>query len=144
MGFGDFWLQSNNGKKYSLKDLKDIKPEDIAKNPKFKKLIEIFNWDSDGDGKISVRNTQGKNEWESVFADLQQAAVDNDLTSEEFGLYISQKSQNADLKLDDVNELLDIASSQGNVKQIDDMAITQMNGFVAIKLNQTLLFLPKM
>ena len=143
MGLGDFWLQSNNGKKYSLKDLKDIKPEDIAKNPKFKKLIEIFNWDSDGDGKISVRNTQGKNEWESVFADLQQAAVDNDLTSEEFGLYISQKSQNADLKLDDVNELLDIASSQGNVKQIDDMAITQMNGFVAIKIKPNTTILAK-
>jgi len=127
MSFDEFWLQSNNGKKYSLKDLKDIKPEDIAKNPKFKKLIEIFNWDSDGDGKISVKNTQGKNEWESVFADLQQAAVDNDLTSEEFGLYISQKSQNADLKLEDVNELLDTATisteetAQANEQSIIDI-----------------------
>ena len=127
MGLGDFWLQSNNGKKYNLKNFKDLKGEDVAKNPKFKKLIEIFNWDSDGDGKISVKNSQGKNEWQSVFADLQQAAVDTDLTSEEFGLYISQKSPNSDLKLEDVNELLDAAAQSTNeATPINEQSVTEL------------------
>ena len=45
MGFGDFWLQSNNGKKYSLKDFENLKPEDIAQNPKLKKLLSLFDLD---------------------------------------------------------------------------------------------------
>ena len=145
MSFGDFFLQSNNGKKYSLKNLKDIKSDDVAKNPKFKKLIEIFNWDSDGDGKISVRNTQGKNEWESVFADLQQAAVDNDLTNEEFGLYISKKSQNADIKLEDVEKLLDVASKTEaeTVTQIGNKTIIRKNGIVTVKIEPNITILAK-
>lgn len=141
MGLDDFSLQSNNGKKYSLKDLKDIKLEDIAKNPKLQKFIKLF--DFDGSGAIENRWVNGKNEWQSIFTELKQAAVDDDLSNEEFGLYISKKMPNEDLKLEDVNELLDIASGQGNVTQIGDMTITRMNGFVAIKIKPNTTILAK-
>ena len=132
MGLGDFWLQSNNGKKYSLKDLKDIKPEDIAKNPKLQKFIKLF--DLDGSGNIEIKNKDGQNEWKSIFTELQQASVDNYLSREEFGSYISQKLPDEDLSIDDVNELLDIASSTNTdeieEKQIGNKSITTVNGKV--------------
>ena len=132
MSLGDFWLQSNNGKKYSLKDLKDIKPEDIAKNPKLQKFIKLF--DLDGSGTIEIKNKDGQNEWKSIFTELQEAAVDNDLSKEEFGNYISKKLPDEDIQLEDVNELLDIASSTDTdeiaEKQIGNKTITSVNGKV--------------
>ena len=128
MGLGDFWLQSNNGKKYSLKDLKDLKPEDIAKNPKLQKFIKLF--DLDGSGTIEIKNKDGQNEWKSIFTELQEAAVDNDLSKEEFGLYISKKLPNEDIQLEDVNELFDIASreaEQTTQKQVGNKIITTAN-----------------
>lgn len=111
MGFEDFWLQSNNGKKYNLKDLKDFKLEDIAKNSKLQKLIKLFDFDESG--SIEVKNKNGQNEWKSIFTELQAAAgEDKDLTCEEFGLYLSQKMPNEKLKLEDLNELLEMASGQ--------------------------------
>ena len=135
----DFSLQSNNGN--SLKDLKDSKPEDITKNPKLQKFIKLF--DFDGSGSIEVRNKNEQNEWQSIFTELKQAAVDDDLSNEEFGLYISKKMPNADLKLEDVNELLDIAGGQYNVSQIGDMTITRMNGIVSIKIKPNTTILAK-
>ena len=131
MGLGDFWLQSNNGKKYSLKDLKDIKPEDIAKNPKLQKFIKLF--DLDGSGNIEIKNKDGQNEWKSIFTELQQASVDNYLSREEFGSYISQKLPDEDIQLEDVNELFDIASreaEQTTQKQVGNKTITITNGKV--------------
>ena len=131
MGLGDFWLQSHNGKKYSLKDLKDIKPEDIAKNPKLQKFIKLF--DLDGSGNIEIKNKDGQNEWKSIFTELQQASVDNNLSREEFGSYISQKLPDEDIQLEDVNELFDIASreaEQTTQKQVGNKTITTTNGKV--------------
>ena len=131
MGLGDFWLQSNNGKKYSLKDLNDIKLEDIAKNPKLQKFIKLF--DLDGSGTIEIKNKDGQNEWKSIFTELQEASVDNNLSREEFGSYISQKLPDEDIQLEDVNELFDIASreaKQTTQKQVGNKTITTTNGKV--------------
>ena len=131
MGLGDFWLQSNDGKKYNLKDLKDLKPEDIAKNPKLQKFIKLF--DFDNSGTIEIKNKDGQNEWKSIFTELQQAAIDNDLSEEEFGNYVSQKLLDEDLNIDDINELLDIASQKSEseeVKQVGNKTITTVDGRV--------------
>ena len=134
MGLGDFWLQSNNGKKYSLKDMKDIKPEDVAKNPKLQKFIKLF--DSDGSGTIEVKNKNGKNEWESIFAELKEAAADNDLSNEEFGLYISKKLPDEDMGIEDLNELLDTAgkSEEKTGHQNGNITVERRDGIVIIKI----------
>ena len=117
MGLNDFWLQLNNGKKkYNLKDLKDIKANDIAKNSKLQKFISFF--DLDGSGSIEIKNKNGENEWQSIFTELKKAAVDDDLSNEEFGLYISKKMPDENLKLEDINELLDIATGEINQEEI--------------------------
>ena len=89
MSLGDFWFKSNNGKKYNLKDIKDLNPEDIAQNPKLQKLIKLF--DLDGNGKIEIKNQKGQNEWQSIFNELQQESADNVVTDETLGLFLSKK-----------------------------------------------------
>lgn len=125
MGLGDFWLQSNNGKRYSLNDLKNIKPEDIAKNPKLQKFIKLF--DFDGSGTIENKYVNSKNEWKSIFTELQKASVDNNLSSEEFHNYISSKLPNEDLKIEDINELLDFATqkSQKKESELEELGFTK-------------------
>lgn len=119
MNFGDFWLQSNSngkGKKFSLKDLHNLKPEDIAKNPKLQKLITLF--DSDSSGNLET------NELESIFADLKTAAKDDILSDNELGLYLSNKFKDQDIKVEDVKELLNAASD----KQIQELNYTDLDG----------------
>ena len=105
-GQKDLWL---NGKKYKLKDLKDINLNELT-NQKLKKFIKLF--DSNDSKTIENRYVNGKNEWESIFSELQQASGDNNLTNEEFELYISKKLPDTDLKMEDLNELLEVASKK--------------------------------
>ena len=140
MSLGDFWFQSNNGKKYDLNDFKELKIEDLAKNPKLQKFIKLF--DTDGSGKIEIKNRDGQNEWKSIFEELQEASGDNDLSSEEFGRYLSTKLPNEDLKLEEVNDFLDKASGKESedcvndevaTEKVGDEEITRVNGRVIEK-----------
>ena len=110
MGFS-FWLQSNKGKKFSLDDLKKLKPEDIAKNSTFKKIINFF--DLDGSGNIETKNTKGVNAWQSIFTELQSAAGDDKVLSDsELGDYLIKKSPNENIKTEEFKEFLDAAKQE--------------------------------
>ena len=110
MGFS-FWLQSNKGKKFSLDDLKKLKPEDIAKNSTFKKIINFF--DLDGSGNIETKNSKGVNEWQSIFTELQSAAGDDKVLSDsELGDYLIKKSPNENIKTEEFKEFLDAAKQE--------------------------------
>lgn len=142
MGIGDFWLQFNNEKKYSLNDFKDFKLEDVAKNPKLQKFIRLF--DFDGSGSIEIKNKNNQNEWASLFTELQQASVDNDLSNEEWGLYISEKLPNENLNSEDLSELFDIALGNKELdseQKTQNRTVTQINGMFSIKIepNTTIL-----
>ena len=132
MGVSDFWLQLNNGKKYNLKYLKDIKLEDIAKNSKLQKFIKLF--DFDGSGAIENRYVNSRNEWKSIFTELIQAAADNNLTEEEFQNYISAKLPDEDLNIDDLSELLDISAkkSEEKGKKLNELGFTE-NAYGEVK-----------
>lgn len=84
MGFDDFFIQSNNGKRIRFEDLKNLKPEDIAQNPALQKIITLF--DSDKSGNIDTPD-----EWNTVFGELQSVAeTDGDkvLSYSEMGLFL--------------------------------------------------------
>lgn len=115
MGFGDFWLQSNNGKKkYNLNDfknLKDLKGEDIAKNPKLKKFIKLF--DLDGSGNIETKNKNGVNEWQSIFTEIQNVICDDKvLSDQELYDYLIKKAPDENFKTEDFKEFLDAAKQE--------------------------------
>lgn len=113
MGLGDFWLQSNNGKRYKIEDLKNLQSDDIAKNPKLQKFIQLFNLDSDGDGQVSVKNSKGMNEWKSIFTELKNAAGDDDiLTDAELNTYIRKKHPNIDITASEVKEFFETSTIQ--------------------------------
>lgn len=106
-----FWLQSNNGKKFSLDDLKKLKPEDIAKNSTFKKIINFY--DLDGSGNIETKNSKGVNEWQSIFTELQSAAGDDKVLSDsELCDYLIKKSPNENIKTEEFKEFLDAAKQE--------------------------------
>ena len=66
MGFDEFWLQSNNGKKISFEKLKELKKSDLEGNAAFIKIFNYFN--TNGDEKLDSR------ELSSLFADILTAA----------------------------------------------------------------------
>lgn len=130
MGFGDFWLQSNNnnkGKKFSLKDLQTLKPEDIAKNPKLQKLITLF--DSDGSGNLETLNTKGGNELESIFSKFSSVARDNQILEEiEVSEYLKENNLENTLSVADVFDFLGKfikSNADEDVKQADNEVISE-------------------
>ena len=66
MGLNEFWLQSNNGKKFSLENLKELKKSDLTNNSALEKIFNIFN--TNGDEKLD------KTELNSLFITMQKAA----------------------------------------------------------------------
>ena len=70
MGFGEFWLQSNNGKKVSRDDLQKLKDTEFEGNEALQKLFSVF----DSKKQNGVLN---KKELNSLFADIQDAAKRN-------------------------------------------------------------------
>ena len=70
MGLGDFWLQSNNGKKMSLQNLKELKKNDLKGNPKMIKLFDFFNTNKSNDSEEIL----DKEELTSLFNTMQNAA----------------------------------------------------------------------
>lgn len=72
MSFGDFFLQSNNGKKISLNFKGKLKREDFAGNQKLLKIFDYF--DSDKSGVIENLTQDGKNEIFNIFAHIKQTA----------------------------------------------------------------------
>ena len=72
MSFGDFFLQSNNGKKISLNFKGKLKREDFAGNQKLLKIFDYF--DSDKSGVIENLTKDGKNEIANIFAHIKQTA----------------------------------------------------------------------
>ena len=87
MGFDDFFIQSNNGKRIKFEDLKNLKPEDIAQNPALQKIITLFDIDESG-------NIDTPDEWNTVFGELQRVAEsdgDKVLSYSEMGLFLKNK-----------------------------------------------------
>ena len=72
MSFGDFFLQSNNGKKIGLNFKGKLKREDFAGNQKLLKIFDYF--DSDKSGVIENLTKDGKNEIFNIFAHIKQTA----------------------------------------------------------------------
>ena len=69
------------------------------------------------------------------------------MSSEEFGLYISKKLPNEDLKIDDLNELLDIASNNPEeeiIKQNEEITIKRKNDVYTIEISPNTVILAKM
>ena len=84
MGNDKFWLNSNNNRFFELNDLKGLKPEDIAQNPEFAKLLQIF--DTNGNSNLEIT------ELETIFSQLKAAAgSDSILSNEELSLLFSEK-----------------------------------------------------
>lgn len=102
MGFEDFFLQSNSGKKIRFEDLKNLKAEDIAQNPALKKIITLF--DKDGSGNIDTPD-----EWNTVFGELKNVAqTDGDkvLSYSEMGLFLQNKSISEEMPVEIFDELI--------------------------------------
>ena len=92
MGFDGFYLNSNNGKKFTLEDLQNLKAEDLVQNPQLQKLISLF--DSDKSGKLEASNKQGVNELQSDFNTLKShAGDDNILTGDELELFYTKNKK---------------------------------------------------
>ena len=66
MGNDKFWLNSNNNRFFELNELKGLKPEDIAQNPQFAKILQIF--DTNGTSNLEIT------ELETIFSQLKAAA----------------------------------------------------------------------
>ena len=64
----NFSFESNPSKKYLLNSFSNVNQEELMRNPVFQKIIKIF--DQDGDGNITAVNSNKKNEWSSVFKEL--------------------------------------------------------------------------
>ena len=127
MGFGEFWLQSNN-KKYNLEDLKNFKPGDIAENTKLKKIITIF--DKNNNGMID----EGA-EWEAFFGGLKKTAGDdNKLSKEEFETFATENNFDDDIQQEDIETLLKSAECNEDnvtVEKKDNREIIRVNGQIA-------------
>lgn len=72
MGLGDFWLQSNNGKKISLDNLKELKKSDLKNNPELIKLFDIFNTNK-SNGSEEVLDKQELNSLFNTFSKAAQS-----------------------------------------------------------------------
>ena len=75
MGFGDFWLQSNNGKKINMKEVgHGVRKEQV--DSKFHNLFDIY--DENGDGTLE------NNELDGIFKSIKKfAGADKILNSSE-------------------------------------------------------------
>lgn len=135
------WLQLNNGTRYNLEDLRNLKESSVGMNSKLKKLIKIF--DLDGQNGVEIKNSKGKNEWNSVFKELIDAAKgDNVLTEIEFEEYIAKKQAEkkiTDIKFtqEDLNDLLDLAQEPLEEKKFEDARVWTKGGQIqqAIRLD---------
>ena len=72
MGFGDFWLQSNNGDKVDLNFRGKLRRADFEKDPKLLKIFDFF--DEDGNGVIEENSIFAGNELSKMFSYFKQTA----------------------------------------------------------------------
>lgn len=73
MGFSDFWLQLNNGKKMSLQNLKELKKSDLEGNNALLRIFNIFDTQN-ADGTKGSDGVLNKEELTSLFNTMQKAA----------------------------------------------------------------------
>ena len=73
MGFSDFWLQSNNGKKFCLDNLKELRKGNLGNNSALIKIFNIFDT-KNADGTPGADGVLNKEELISLFNAMSNAA----------------------------------------------------------------------
>lgn len=73
MGFSDFWLQSKNGKKISLDNLKELKKSDLQGNATLIRIFNIFDTQN-ADGTRGADGVLNKEELTSLFNTISSVA----------------------------------------------------------------------
>lgn len=73
MGLDDLWLQSNNGKKMNLQNLRELKKSDLKGNSALIKIFNIFDTQK-AEGTKGSDGVLSRNELASLFSSIQNAA----------------------------------------------------------------------
>ena len=125
MGLGDFWLQSNNGKKISLNNLKELKKSDLENNPELMKLFDFFNTNK-SNGSEEVLDRQELNSLFNTFSKTAQSSKGKDSSifeteeAEEF-INSNQALQELNIKAPDLfNFLSKIVKQQNEQKTVSE------------------------
>ena len=125
MGLGDFWLQSNNGKKISLDNLKELKKSDLKNNPELIKLFDIFNTNK-SNGSEEVLDKQELNSLFNTFSKAAQSQKGKNTSifeTEEAEDFINSNSilQETNIKTSDLFDFLSkIVKPQNEQKTISE------------------------
>ena len=144
MGLGDFWLQSNNGKRISLDNLKELKKSDLKNNPELIKLFDIFNTNK-SNGSEEVLDKQELNSLFNTFSNAAQSQKGKNTSifeTEEAEDFINSNSilQETNIKTSDLFDFLSrIVKQQNEQKTLSEPSKkTKTNQKVKIRVIESL------